>query len=263
MKKRLLAVFLVFGALTGIVSASEPADTLITDTDRNERIDQHLDSVFGKWEDSSVVTERKNRKSQLPDPASVSSDKEDSASKLQHHILKISGGLSLLTSKVEIGEDVYQNSLGIECLVEFEDLDEKSSDLAKGVAYTFKGNRTVVDGNDMQLYYAGLSYVWSTIPNISHRWRWEFALGGGLCLYRSPKQKNLYTITYTKENYCGLGVLLKAGGEYRLSKRIGLGLELNEILHILFDEETKARNTKTILNGFATNSLTLGLRFYL
>lgn len=53
MKKRFLAVSLVFGAIAGIASASEPADTLITDTVRNERLEHYLDSVFGKWEDFS------------------------------------------------------------------------------------------------------------------------------------------------------------------------------------------------------------------
>ena len=134
--------------------------------------------------------------------------------------------------------------------------------LGKGISFVLKANQTYIDGADrMRLYYFGMNRIWRKNPQHNKRWLWELAIGGGASLFED-RTKNYYTPS-EKEQYLGLGVLLRAGGEYRLTKHFGIGLEMNDILHIFFDSALKAQREKAAITGFSTIGLSIGLRAYL
>ena len=64
------------------------SDTLVTDTTRNEQLEQYLDQVFGKRPESQAELQpvkQKKRSAEL-------------------HVLKLSGGVNLITSELQVGD---------------------------------------------------------------------------------------------------------------------------------------------------------------
>ena len=185
-------------------------------------------------------------------------------SKKEFFVLKLNGGVSLLTSRVEVGDDTYSFQPGMEYMLECERLEESETGVGKGWGLVFKGNRTYVGGDyKMNLYHFGINRIWWNSFGKNNRWRWEAAVGGGACLYVNDTNWESYGYYRTYQNQStsiGIGILLKAGCEYRITNHFGLGLEMNDFLHIFFDDALKAQR---LLTGFYTSSLTLGLRFYL
>ncbi|MDY6247902.1 MAG: hypothetical protein SPL55_00490 [Prevotella sp.] len=188
-------------------------------------------------------------------------------SKKEFFVLKLNGGVSLLTSRVEVGDNTYSFQPGMEYMLECERLEESENGVGKGWGLVFKGNRTYVGGDyKMNLYHFGINRIWWNSFGKNNRWRWEAAVGGGACLYVNDTNWESYGYyrTYLNQSTSiGIGILLKAGCEYRITNHFGLGLEMNDFLHIFFDDAMKTQREKTLLTGFATTSLTLGLRFYL
>lgn len=180
------------------------------------------------------------------------------------HVLKLNVGGSFLTSKVEVGDYTYSFQPGWECLFEFEAISDVENGFGKGLGFILKANRTYIDGADrMRLYYFGMNRIWRKIPQNNKRWLWELAIGGGASLLEDKTRNSYYSTPLEKKQYLGFGILLKAGVEYRLTKHVGIGLEMNDIIHIFFDSALKAQREKAAITGFATTSLTLGLRAYL
>jgi|GEM_PF-6320277 len=188
-------------------------------------------------------------------------------SKKEFFVLKLNGGVSLLTSRVEVGDDTYSFQPGMEYMLECERLEESETGVGKGWGLVFKGNKTFINGaNKFNLYHFGINRIWWDSFGKNNRWRWEAAVGGGVCLYKDNTDWESYGYyrTYLNQSTSiGIGILLKAGCEYRITNHFGLGLEMNDFLHLFFDDAMKAQREKTLLTGFATTSLTLGLRFYL
>lgn len=180
-------------------------------------------------------------------------------------VLKLNGGFSFLTSKVEVGDKTYSFQPGWDYMIECELLEESENGVGKGWGLVLKCNKTFIEGaNKFNLYHFGINRVWWDSFGKNNRWRWEAAAGGGVCLYKDKTNRNSYGYIETFQNpYFGIGILLKAGCEYRITNHFGLGLEMNDFLHLFFDDAMKAQREKTLLTGFATTSLTLGLRFYL
>ena len=188
-------------------------------------------------------------------------------SKKSFSVLKLNGGLSFLTSKVEVGDETYSFRPGMEYMIECERLEKSENGVGKGWGLVLKGNKTFIDGaNKVNLYHFGINRIWWNSFGKNNRWRWEAAVGGGACLYVNDTNWESYGYyrTYLNQSTSiGIGILLKAGCEYRITNHFGLGLEMNDFLHIFFDDALKAQREKTLLTGFYTSSLTLGLRFYL
>ena len=223
------------------------ADTLTTDSVRNERLEQYLDSDF------------------CPKPETIVLEEAVTPKKRELHVLKISGGGALITSKVRdpFGEN-HQNVAGLEGLLEFEHIVDHGDGTGRGSFLSVKANHSVVNHDfPLNLYYAGVGRVWSSMPKESDRWRWELGIGAGVSLVSDLTDYREFGFSASSKSTSsiGAGVMLKAGGEYRLNQHFGLGLELNEIYHILFDDTFKDKDA--LITGFATISLTLGLRFYL
>lgn len=216
------------------------ADTLRTDTTRNERLERYLEQVFGKRPDQIATREdAKKRTGEL-------------------HVLKVSGGVSLITSDLQVGDDAHEHLPGLEYMLEFEDIFDKGRGRGRGVGFIFKGSRYRDGYLRFNLYHFGLNRVWCNMPSSSH-WRWELALGGGAS-YLHDKSDFSSFYYYADDSKFGLGVLLKAGIESRLSKHVGLGLEANTIYHIFFDSNSKVEDKP--INGIVSTDLMLGLRFY-
>lgn len=248
MKRKLLVCCLTI--LTTPLFAVEVGDTLGLDSLGKERLDQYLDSVFGEKKDI------KNRNGLLV----------RKKSKNNFSVLKLNGGVSFLTSRVEVGDNTYSFQPGMEYMIECELLEESENRVGKGWGLVFKGNRTYVGGDyKMNLYHFGINRIWWNSFGKNNRWRWEAAVGGGVCLYEDKTNRDGYGyyVANNPSKYFGLGILLKAGCEYRITNHFGLGLEMNDFLHIFFDDAMKAQREKALLTGFYTSSLTLGLRFYL
>ena len=160
-------------------------------------------------------------------------------SKKEFFVLKLNGGVSLLTSRVEVGDDTYSFQPGMEYMLECERLEESETGVGKGWGLVFKGNRTYVGGDyKMNLYHFGINRIWWNSFGKNNRWRWEAAVGGGACLYVNDTNWESYGYyrTYLNQSTSiGIGILLKAGCEYRITNHFGLGLEMNDFLHIFFD----------------------------
>lgn len=215
-------------------------DTLITDTTRNEWLQRYLEQVFGK----------------RPDP--VTTQKDAKKRKDELHVLKVSGGVSLITSDLQVGDHVYELFPGLEYMVEYENIFDKGRGRGRGVGFIFKGSQYRDGYLRFNLYHFGLNHVWCNMPS-SSCWRWEVALGGGASYLHDKSDFSSYYY-YGDDSKFGLGVLLKGGIENRLSKHVGLGLETNTIYHIFFDSNTKPADKP--INGIVTTDLMLGLRFY-
>jgi hypothetical protein len=181
-------------------------------------------------------------------------------------VLKLNGGFSFLTSKVEVGDKTYSFQPGWDYMIECELLEESENGVGKGWGLVFKGNKAYIGGeNKFNLYYFGINRIWWDSFGKNNRWRWEAAVGGGFCLYKDKTNwdsNGFYRNYLSPSTYIGLGILLKAGCEYRITNHFGLGLEMNNFLHFFFDDALKAQQEKTLLTGFVTSGLTLGLRFY-
>lgn len=143
-------------------------------------------------------------------------------------------------------------------MLEFEDIFDKGRGRGRGVGFIFKGSRYRDGYLRFNLYHFGLNRVWCNMPSSNH-WRWELALGGGAS-YLHDKSDFSSFYYYADDSKFGLGVLLKAGIESRLSKHVGLGLEANTIYHIFFDSNSKVEDKP--INGIVSTDLMLGLRFY-
>lgn len=217
-------------------------DTLITDTTRNEQLEKYLDQVFGKRPESQAELQpvkQKKRSAEL-------------------HVLKLSGGVNLITSELQVGDYTYDHLLGLEYLAEYENIFDKGGGRGRGVAFTFKGNRYSDGYLHFSLYTFGVNRVWCNIPSTS-RWRWELALGLGASYLHDKSEFYRYNY-YGDNSKFGLSVLLKAGIEYRLSKHVGLGLETNSFYHIFFDSDSKMDGKP--INGIVTTDVMLVPRIY-
>ena len=185
-------------------------------------------------------------------------------SKKGFSVLKLNGGFSFLTSKVEVGDKTYSFQPGWDYMIECELLEESENGVGKGWGLVFKGNKTFVGGaNKFNLYHFGINRIWWDSFGKNNRWRWETAIGGGACFYKDRTNYGYYRTYLNQSMYIGIGILLKAGCEYRITNHFGLGLEMNDFLHLFFDDAMKTQREKTLLTGFYTSGLTLGLRFYL
>ena len=183
-------------------------------------------------------------------------------SKKGFSVLKLNGGFSFLTSKVEVGDESYSFQPGLDYMIECELREKSENGVGKGWGLVLKGNKTYIGGaNKFDLYHFGINRIWWNSFGKNNRWRWEAAVGGGVCLYNDKTNRDRYIETF-QNPYIGIGVLLKAGCEYRITNHFGLGLEMNNFLHFFFDDAMKAQREKTLLTGFVTSGLSLGLRFY-
>ena len=149
---------------------------------------------------------------------------QDAVKKSSEDLLRFGGNLAFITSKVYIydghkGMNHYSWRPGVSFLAEYEHVWPSGW----GIGTTLDYIHTVYGGNlykssyDFNLFYWGVGGVYRL--KLGDHWRMNFGLGLGWAQIGGD----------VDEESSGVGVMEKAGVEYRLSPRIGLNLQLIEI----------------------------------
>lgn len=149
---------------------------------------------------------------------------QDNVKKSGEDLIRLGGNLSFITSKTYIydgerGLNGYSWRPGVSFLAEYEHVWPSGWGVGTMVDY----NHTVYDGNlykssyDCNLFFWGVDGVYH--HQLGNRWQLNFGLGLGWA----------YVGGDVDEESSGVGLLEKAGVEYRLSSRVGLNLQLIEI----------------------------------
>ena len=185
--------------------------------------------------------------------------------KLPTNVIKVSGGLSFVVSNVYL-EDQFENKIrkitwrpGVSALLEYEHIFKSGWGLGLNTIYNdtrYPNGIKSITKKKMALrqFYIGPSIVRRSI--IGDRWFVEGALGMGYA----------YTDGDFTDGTSGVGFMLKGGVEYLLSKHVGIGAELNDVIVITgFEDEYLKKafpNDYSGMNGTFRLDLALGLRFY-
>ena len=185
--------------------------------------------------------------------------------KLPTNVIKLSGGLSFIASNVYI-EDQYASQIrrctwkpGISALVEYEHIFKSGWGFGLNTIYNdtryFNGLRNNTKKNlALRQFYIGPSVVRRSI--ISDRWLVEGAFGMGYA----------YTDGDITDGISGVGFMAKGGVEYLLSRHVGIGAELNDVIVLtgFEDEYLKKVFPKDYsgMNGTVRFDIALGIRFY-
>ena len=132
------------------------------------------------------------------------------------NILRFSVGPSWMTSKFQVGDRFYKWKCGIDVLVDYDHVWKSGF----GIGVNYLHNYTSFDeGFVHRLNYIGPSLVMA-LP--SDKWRWDMAFGFGYCFY----SESIGNLSF-KENH--IVPLLRMGLEYKVSKQIAFGIQMNMI----------------------------------
>ena len=132
------------------------------------------------------------------------------------NILRLSVGPSWMTSKFQVGDRFYKWKCGIDVLVDYDHVWKSGF----GIGVNYLHNYTSFDeGFVHRLNYIGPSLV---IALPSGKWRWDMAFGFGYCFY----SESIGNLSF-KENH--IVPLLRMGLEYKVSKQIAFGIQMNMI----------------------------------
>ena len=132
------------------------------------------------------------------------------------NILRLSVGPSWMTSKFQVGDRFYKWKCGIDVLVDYDHVWKSGF----GIGVNYLHNYTSFDeGFVHRLNYIGPSLVMA-LP--SDKWRWDMAFGFGYCFY----SESIGNLSF-KENH--IVPLLRMGLEYKVSKQIAFGIQMNMI----------------------------------
>ena len=132
------------------------------------------------------------------------------------NILRVSVGPSWMTSKFQVGDRFYKWKCGIDVLVDYDHVWKSGF----GIGVNYLHNYTSFDeGFVHRLNYIGPSLV---IALPSDKWRWDMAFGLGYCFY----SESIGNLSF-KENH--IVPLLRMGLEYKVSKQIAFGIQMNMI----------------------------------
>jgi hypothetical protein len=179
-------------------------------------------------------------------------------------IIKLSGGLSLILSNVYL-ENQYENKVmrsswrpGISALLEYEHIFKSGWGFGLNVIYNdtrFKNTYKNKAKKNLALrqIYLGPSVVRRNL--IGSRWLVEGAFGMGYS----------YLGGDFLDGTSGLGFMLKGGVEYMLSKHVGIGVEMNDVIAITGendDDFIKKYSEDNSWSGSVRIDFAAGIRFY-
>ena len=184
------------------------------------------------------------------------------------NVIKVSGGLDFVTSKIYYPENRYQGSKvkasswkpGVSALVEYEHF--WKSGWGFGVNLIYNDTRYSQEGRlnenpslALRSVYIGPSLVYSGCFN--DHWRVECGYGLGYGFLGGDLAEN-----------DGLGMMFKAGIEYMVTPHFGLGVELNELV-VYTKEDNSTEEFKRLYpsesnftSGISRLGLAAGVRFY-
>jgi len=204
--------------------------------------------------------ERKNVSQNEYTPAKQSSPSFEMPS----DIIKLSGGLSLILSNVYL-ENQFENKVmrsnwrpGISALLEYEHIFKSGWGFGLNVIYNDTRYKNTYKNSAkknlaLRQVYLGPSVVRRNL--IGYRWLVEGVFGIG---YSHLGGDFL-------DGTSGLGFMLKGGVEYMLSKHVGIGVEMNDVIAITGennDDLMKKYSEDNSWSGSFRIDFAAGIRFY-
>lgn len=184
---------------------------------------------------------------------------------LPSNIIKLSGGLSFITSKIYIEDEInnkvkwYQFKPGVTAAVEYEYI--TGSGWGFGWNFIYNDTRFPQSLRNSTKSHQALRQIYfgpSAVKRILIRDRWclEGAAGLGYAYLGGDVADN-----------AGLGIMLKTGIDYMLSKHIAIGAEINEVFAItgINDNDYMKRvdpDEYRPISGTFRLDLGAGIRFY-
>lgn len=190
------------------------------------------------------------------------------------NVVKVSGGLDFVTSKVYLPQNLYYGRKimasswrpGVSALVDYEHFWKSGWGFGLNVIYNdtrYSTEGHYIDlsetkreriGIPMRSYYVGPSVAYSGC--YKKRWRYEGACGLGYG-----------HISGFLDDYSGIGSLLRVGMEYMITSHFGVGAELNEL--IIFTSDDSLDDFKevypsesNVTSGLSRLGIAAGVRFY-
>jgi hypothetical protein len=164
------------------------------------------------------------------------------------NILRFSVGPSWMTSKFQVGNRFYKWKCGIDVLVDYDHVWKSGF----GIGINYLHNYTSFDEGFVQrLNYIGPCLVMA-IP--SGKWRWDVAFGFGYCFY----SESIGNLSF-KENH--IVPLLRMGLEYKVSKQIALGLQMN-MISVEMDKPDGYELKDDEFYGIGRFGTQVGMRYY-
>ena len=166
-------------------------------------------------------------------------------------IVKVNIGPSWITSEIQMYNRTYKNETGFGFGIDYQHLWRSS--IGFGINYMY--HYTSFDSDfSAKMHYIGPSLVGSI--KLGSNWRLDAALGVGYSVYREAYNR------VGEASESNVGAMTQLGIEYMLSKRIGLGLQLNTLTMRMKrpdDIDTKDYD----FYGIRRLDARLGMRFYL
>ena len=166
-------------------------------------------------------------------------------------IVKVNVGPSWITSEIQTYDRTYKNETGFGFGIDY--LHLWRSGIGFGINYMY--HYTSFDSDfSAKMHYIGPSLVGST--KLGSSWRMDAALGIGYSVYSEAYNRA------GEESESNVGAITQLGIEYMLSKRIGLGLQLNTLTMRMKrpdDIDTKEYD----FYGIRRLDAQLGMRIYL
>lgn len=173
--------------------------------------------------------------------------------------LKVSAGPAWITSKMYTSEDSYiRNQPGFECAVSYEYIGRKGW----GFTFDLNYNHTSYDYAYAKSYFhlihlgPGVIYAYA-----DDHWRYSIELGVGMAYCREKVDTDNNIFVYSGNNQVGLGLNSRLGLEYKITKKFGIGVDLNGAL-LFLKNEVGLRMKDSELYGISHSAIHIGPRFY-
>ena len=187
--------------------------------------------------------------------------------KLPSDVIKVSGGLDFITSKMYLPEKMYQRSRmkyyswqpGVSALVEYKHFWQ--SGFGFGLNFVYNDTRYYQEGHDneqvslaLRSVYVGPCFAYSRC--FKNRWRFDGSVGMGYGYLAGD---------LADDN--GFGIMEKTGMEYMITRHLGVCVELYEMVFLLKDDmmddfRKQYPSESNVINGVFHLGFTAGLSFY-
>ena len=139
------------------------------------------------------------------------------------NILKIGAGPSWIVSEIETYKRVYKSKGGFSLSADYQHL--WGSGIGIGANYLYYGT-SFDDGFNIRMHYFGPSFVTSLM--LGQKWRWVSSIGVGYAHYKeNVTDSRLDAYANSMVSSGRVGVMIKTGFEYMLSKNVGIGLQID------------------------------------
>ena len=139
------------------------------------------------------------------------------------NILKIGAGPSWIVSEIETYKRVYKSKGGFSLSADYQHL--WGSGIGIGANYLYYGT-SFDDGFNIRMHYFGPSFVASLM--LGQKWRWVSSFGVGYAHYKENiTDSRLSAYANSAVSSGRVGVMIKTGFEYMLSKNVGIGLQID------------------------------------